>query len=125
MVTKVDQAPVHTKYKTFNQFLMLFFTLYKHTKYIRKEGSYPFPLEMSEALLEKPSLEFRADTLRTNGDKSGSGTGSCLPLAGCFLSNTTESTDEMLDLSDFQDLYRKYRSFINIFQLTWVRIKFS
>jgi len=36
---------------------------------------------MSEALLEKPSpgwvpLEFGADTLQTNGDKSGSGTGS-------------------------------------------------
>lgn len=75
---------------------------------------------MSEALLEKPSpgcipLEFgKRDTLRTNGDKSGSGTGSCLPLAGSFLSNTTESPDEMLDLSDFQDLYRKFRSFINI-----------
>lgn len=85
---------------------------------LKMSGSYPFPLEMSEALLEKPSpgwipLEFGTDTLRTNGVRSGSGT--CLPLAGSFLSNTTVSLDEMLDLSDFQDLYRKYISFIGIF----------
>lgn len=83
-------------------------------------GSYPFPLEMSEPLLEKTSLGwiplvFGTDTLRTNGVRRGSGTSSCLPLAGSFLSNTTVSLDEMLDLSDFQDLYRKYRSFIDIF----------
>jgi len=74
---------------------------------------------MYVAFLEEPSpgwmpLEFGTDTLPTNGDKTGSGTGSCLlPLAGSFFSSTTtESPDEMLmlDLSDFQALYRKYRS---------------
>lgn len=73
---------------------------------------------MYVAFLEEPSpgwmpLEFGTDTLPTNGDKTGSGTGSCLlPLAGSFFSSTTtESPDEMLmlDLSDFQALYRKYR----------------
>lgn len=83
---------LHSELSPFHDFCFLLYTDMSPLQ--SREGKriiYPFALEMSEALSEKPSprwtsQDFGADTLQINGFKSGPVTGSAmLPTAGNFI----------------------------------------